>query len=195
MSDLTITAGGIDSTIHRTELKGAQGPHGVDKGAVISVKPTLYIAGETATDKVMFLSTEVPNAVLRKGGASKLIGVTMIDYENQKINWDLWFQRVDSDFGTLGTGAPTISDANLKLAKILGAFDIDWSKGVVSLGSIIATKQVNYIQSGATQKPTMPIMLQAESNSTSIYVQGISRGAITWAAADSLELIIYVEYL
>ena len=195
MSDLTTTTAGVTTTVHRTELKGAQGPHGVDKGAVISVKPTLYIAGETASDKVMFVSTEVPNAVLRKGGASKLIGITMVDYENQKLNWDLWFHRVDSDFGTLGTGDPTITDANIKLAKLLGAFDIDWSKGVVSLGTTIATKQVNYIQSSASQKPTMPIMLQAASDSTSVYVQGICRAAITWAAVDSLELIIYVEYL
>lgn len=195
MSDLTIQNAGITVSAPRIELKAPQGPHGIDKGAAIRVKPTLYIAGETAVDKCSFNTTEISNAVLRNGGSSKLLGVTVVDYENQQKDFDLFFMQVQSNLGTFGTGAADISDANAKLAKYLGAYDVDWSQYKVGVGSLQSIHRLGYMSTGEDQNNIFPIMLQAETTSTSVYFTALQRAAVTWSAADSLEFIFHIEYL
>ena len=194
MSNLTITNAGITSTVHRTELRGAQGPHGVDKGAAIRVSPVLVITGETAVDDVTIATTEISNAVLRKGGCSKLVGVTVIDYENQQKDFDLFLMSKNNTALGPQDSSANISDANLKLNKVLGGFDVDWSQNKVGVGTIASIHYINYRNDTKSSK-IFPLMLQAESDSTSIYFSMLCRSAVTWAAVDSLELVFHIEYL
>jgi hypothetical protein len=195
MSDLTITHGGISRTVHRTELKGAQGPYGIDKGAAIRVSPTLIISGETGVDDAAIANTEIPNAVIRKGGASKLVGVTVIDYENHQKDFDLFLMsKNNTALGPIDAAA-NISDANLKLNKVLAGFDVDWSQYKVGIASIASIHRLGYMSVGEDQQGVFPVMLQAESDSTSIYFSILQRNAVTWVAADSLEFIFHIEYL
>ena len=150
---------------------------------VIRVSPTLQ-AGATDAGDVAWNQTEIPNAVLRPGGCSKLVRMQVMNYSDTTCDLDIIFtQNSSSDSAVIGVvdGAINITDANLKLAKLLGIIVVDASATEVDL--------INGLTS--YDAPTNGLLLQASENSTSVYFAGIDR---TGADVDDLEFIFHIEY-
>jgi len=146
---------------------------------VIRVSPTLQAAA-TDADDVAWNGTEIPNAVLRPGGCSKLVRMQVAMYDDTTCDFDIIFTQNTATIGTVDAGI-TISDADLKTAKLLGIIVLDESATSVDL--------VNGLTS--YDAPTNGILLQASEGSTSVYFSGIDR---TGADLDDLEFIFHIEY-
>tara|TARA_R100000005_G_C4874193_1_gene129104 strand:+ start:85 stop:597 length:513 start_codon:yes stop_codon:yes gene_type:complete len=164
-------------------------------GTVVRVKPTL-IAGTTHDNDVMFDATEIPGAVSNRGGISKLVGITIIDKDQESHDMELIFMENQVNFGNAGDPT-TITDANLASAKVLHAFPIDWSDGqiVVAQDSGSAAIFSTSGLTGTSDKSYMPLILKAGSNTTSVYFTAISAAEMAYAATDDLEFVFHIEYL
>ena len=167
-------------------------------GKVVMVKPTL-IAGTTHDNDVMFDSTEIPGAVSNRGGISKLVGMTIIDKDQESHDMELIFTENQVNFGTAGD-ATSITDANLALAKVLHAFPLDFSDGQLVIPQDSGQAAI-WSTSGLTgaideaAKSYMPLILKAGSNTTSVYFTAISAAEMAYAATDDLEFVFHIEYL
>ena len=164
----------------------------------IRVTPTV-VAGETADNDVMFNATEIPNAVLGKGSCSKLIGITIINKDDEQHDFDIILMQVQTNFGT-ADAVSDITDANLQASKVIGVLPITWVDGQIvfaqdsgSASIYTASSQLRGAQSTSTS--ALPLLLQAEDDSTSVYFTAIANGAaIDFAAVDDLEFVFHVEY-
>tara|TARA_R110000824_G_C15181810_1_gene673860 strand:- start:1100 stop:1618 length:519 start_codon:yes stop_codon:yes gene_type:complete len=168
-------------------------------GNVIRVTPTVSVAAYANND-VLFNSIEVPNAVGNRGGVSKLVGLSMINYaDNAGATADhdfelIFHQKGGIDLGTINE-QPDISDDNFRSLKFLAWREVksgDWitnqssSDGAVSL----------YTSAATTNDPTGEMLLKAEEGSRSIYISGINgNDAIDYVTAKDLEIILHVQYL
>ena len=161
-------------------------------GNVIYVTPTV-IAGTTDVDDVMFATTEIPNAVSSRGGVSKLVGICMIDQDNEKHNMDLVFMQNQYNLGPADAVA-NISDDDLIAAKVLGAIDCDWDKTAVNIGSLQA---LSYFAGHNRDEKALqlPMILKAEEGSRSVYFSAICREEMDYAATDDLTFVFHIEYL
>ena len=146
---------------------------------VIRVSPTLQAEATDAHD-VAWNGTEIPNAVLVPGGCSKLVRMQVAMYDDTTCDLDIIFTQNTATIGTVDA-AISISDADLKTAKLLGIIVLDESATSVDL--------VNGLTS--YDAPTNGILLQASEDSTSVYFSGIDR---TGADLDDLEFIFHIEY-
>ena len=146
---------------------------------VIRVTPSLQAAATDAHD-VAWNGTEIPNAVLVPGGCSKLVRMQVAMYDDTTCDLDIIFTQNTATIGTVDS-AISISDADLKTAKLLGIIVLDESATSVDL--------VNGLTS--YNAPTNGILLQASEDSTSVYFSGIDR---TGADLDDLEFIFHIEY-
>lgn len=157
---------------------------------IIRVTPTVDTSAYAAGD-VLFNPTEIPRAVIEKGGCSKLIGITIIDQDdNTHIDMELIFMTVSKDLGTINA-APDITDANLELARILGIAKIDSSDNEIDLvGSKVYT--FSSATGNAAAHP-LPMILEAADDSTSVYVAAITQVTPTFAAADDIDLVFHIE--
>ena len=161
-------------------------------GNVIYVTPTV-VAGTTAVDDVMFATAEIPNAVSSRGGVSKLIGILMIDQDNEKHNMDLVFMQNQYNLGTPDSGAD-ISDDDLIAAKVLGAIDCDWDKVGVNIASVQGLSYFAGVNRDNASNQ-LPMLLKAEEGSRSVYFSAICREEMDYAATDDLTIVFHVEYL
>ena len=165
----------------------------LSKYAVIRVTPTLDTSAY-ANDDVFFNSTEIPSAVVGNGGSSKLIGVTILNEDDVAHDIDIIFMQKSTDLGTINEAVGSNSkwtNALAKAAGVLGVVKVDWSAS----GHDFVNNQV-YTTSSANPsgKSTMvPILLQAESNSTSVFMAAVSRGGTPTVAADDYEIILHIE--
>ncbi len=190
MSDLTITTGGISESIVSGNRRS---------GAIVRVRPTLLTA-QTDDDDVMFNATEIPNAVRTQGGLSKLRGITLLDDYQRSAAINIILMQVQTNFGTQGSN-PNITDANLKAAKVIGAIDWAHTDGqcVISQDSGNASISTSMGTSDNSTWRSLPMLLQAEDNSTSVYFTATLNMADnsnkTYAAVDNLEFIFHIEYL
>jgi len=194
MSDLTITNAGETVTPNSAGSSVTTG-----KYSTVRVTPT--ISGTAYADgDVMFLTTEIPNAVRGEGGYSKLIGVTIIDQGDQigsdaDFDLSLVFMGVQKNLiGALSPGSSggvAITDDNLEAANILGGFRFDVSDNRVDL----ATSTVIHMgaATGNAAGHGMPIILKAEEGSTSVYFAGIAHAAFDFGATDDLDFIFHIE--
>ena len=124
---------------------------------VIRVSPALQAAATNAND-VAWNGTEIPNAVLVPGGCSKLVRMQVAMYDDTTCDLDIIFTQNTATIGTVDA-AISISDADLKTAKLLGIIVLDESATSVDL--------VNGLTS--YDAPTNGILLQASEDSTSVY--------------------------
>jgi len=158
---------------------------------IIRVTPTV-IAGTTHGGDVMFNATEIPNAVIGNGGCSKLIGVSITDQDQENHNMDLIFMSVQTNLGTAGS-APNITDDDLLAADITSSLRIVWGNGSTSLG----TASSIYTSSGHSDDDDikqLPILLQANAGSTSVFFTAIAGGSdIDFAATDDLEFMFHIQ--
>jgi len=166
-------------------------------GNIIRVTPTV-IAGQTDDNDAIFDATEIPNAVSNRGGVSRLVGITVIDKDQESAAMDIIFMQVQTNFGTAGS-ATNITDANLQAAKVIGAVDWQHTDGQVvfaqdSGSASIATSAGN--TDNSTWK-SLPMLLKAEPGSTSVYFTAVVNDGdnIDYAATDDLEFVFHIEYL
>jgi hypothetical protein len=154
----------------------------------------------------MFNATEIPNATLRKGGCSRLEGLTIIDKDNEQVDMEIIFMQVQTNFSVDGSGdgqiaAPNITDANLQAAKVLGSFTVDWTDLHVTFSqnsgdaTIFSGTQFKNIGNVSDSQP-LPIFLQAADDSTSVYFTAIvaDTNNADFDAVDDLEFVFRIEY-
>jgi hypothetical protein len=155
---------------------------------VIRVSPTLQ-AGATDNNDVAWNGTEIPNAVLRPGGCSRLTLMQVVNYSDTTCNFDIVFTQNTATIGTVDA-AVSITDADLKTAKLLAAIKYaDAEHQVDGINWLTGTA----VMAGGSSYGNMAngILLQASEGSTSVYFSGIDR---TGADVDDLEFIFHIEY-
>ena len=148
-------------------------------GKVIRVTPT--VAADTSGDnEVPFLTTEIPNAVGSSGGTSKLVSCSFTCKQALALSIDVIFMEVDTDYAAAAGGAINISDANLVASKPLGWVQFNGQNASTVLNN-------NELQTAQNQSadPSLPLILQAASGSTSVYFTAIDRdGGDTFTSSD-----------
>jgi hypothetical protein len=160
-------------------------------GATIRVFPTLDSGGAYSAGDMLFATTEIPNAVAVAGGTSRLIGLSIVDYEEQDPDMQIVFMQNQYDLSTTGIHeAVNMTDANAEAMKFLGMFTVDWSDATLDVGDA----NVYTSPGSAGDSPIFPIILQATSNSTSVYFGARATSTPNFSATDDLEFIFHIEY-
>ena len=59
---------------------------------------------------------------------------------------------------------------------------------------IIIRRDDNFPKNATNKNSQLPILLQAEDRSTSVYFQAVAREEADWAAVDDLEFVFHIEY-
>ena len=163
------------------------------KYAVIRVQPTLNTSAY-ADDDVFFNSTEIPSAVIGNGGSSKLIGITILNEDDVAHDIDIIFMQKSSDLGTINEAVGSNSkwtNALAKQAGVLGVVTIDWSLSNANMVNNLIFTTANANPSAKSEG--LPILLQAEDDSTSVFMAAVSRGGTPTVAADDYEIILHIE--
>ena len=160
-------------------------------GTIVRVTPTV-IAGTTASDDVMFTTTEIPNVVSSRGGVSLLHAVGIIDYDNEKHNLDIIFMKNNVSIGAADS-APSWSDSDIVDAEIIGGIDVDWDVARVGLSVADMAFFSGTNRNANTQQ--LPMMIQATEGSTSAYFAAVAKEEADYAATTNLEFIFHLQYL
>ena len=129
--------------------------------AVIRVTPTIT-GVQYSNNDVLFTTTEIPEAVGYPGGASKLVNITINSKSSSLFDATLWFFQVNQSAGTVNA-AWNMSDSDFGTAKNLGCIYIDGDNLQQNPGG-------GRFTSATKTYPQLPLMLQAASGSTSVYV-------------------------
>ena len=165
-------------------------------GKVIRITPTISATAYDAGD-VLFLTTEIPNAVAVNGGTSRLVGITMLSQHDATDDIGLVFMENSTNLiGALSpgsSGGPALSDGNAEAANIISCCKLDGTDNTFDLGDnrVYSTFSIP----GNTSVSTFtPMLLQAAPGSTSVYVAGIAVDAQDYAATDDLDLMFHIEY-
>ena len=161
--------------------------------SVIRVTPTLDTSAY-ADDDVFFNSTEIPSAVIGNGGSSKLIGITILNEDDVAHDIDIIFMQKSSDLGTINEAVGSNSkwtNALAKQAGVLGVVTIDWSLSNANMVNNLIFTTANANPSAKSEG--LPILLQAEDDSTCVFMAAVSRGGTPTVAADDYEIILHIE--
>ena len=141
-----------------------------------AVRVTPTITGvQYANNDILFDTTEIPKAVQYAGGGSKLINMTITSKSTSLFDCIFYFWQVNQSMGTVNA-AKSISDATMAAGKCLGTIYMDGDnlQQNYSNGRIYSINQSYAGFTGATKTyPQLPIVLQAEAGSTSVYVTAI----------------------
>ena len=163
---------------------------------IITVTPTMNTGVAYAAADVLFNPVEIPNAVRGGAGCSLFRSVSIFNQDDTVLDIDLIFMSVSKDLGTIndvvGSGSKW-SNALAEAALICGVVRCDASDGNTDL----INNQL-WTMSGATGNAAnhhLPLMLQANVGSTSVFVAGVLRdGTPTFTAADDIDLILHIQY-
>ena len=120
-----------------------------------------------ANNDILFDTAEMANAVESPGGASKLVNVSLWTKSNDVFDIELLFFQVNQSMGTVND-ARNVSDADWATAKYLGHLVLDGSEEDYNYGG-------GRIFTFA-ERPALPIVLQAETGSTSVYCAAFLSG-------------------
>ena len=154
---------------------------------IIRVTPTLDAGTAYGAGEVLFNPTEIPNAVFHNGGASKLMSVGFIDYDNNNDahGIDLYFfQLGTNDIGTLG-GVIDITDPELLSNKFLG---------LVKVAGVANDASGDALLSKVASVRGVDLIVQAEDSSSSIFVAAVCDTSTVSTTAGK-ELIFGFEQL
>ena len=171
----------------------------ISQRAVIRVNATLAAAAISGTaGDVLINRQEIPNAVLNPGGCSGLTATYLVDYDDVTTDEDfvvIFHQVSAADFGTADATA-NISDANIKLSKLLGLQN--WDNSSSSTVQNIDNARFLQLEPSSGGPGSVPsLLLQAEEGSTSVYfsvIQTATSGATPdWDTGD-LEFVFHIEY-
>jgi len=162
---------------------------------IIRVTPTLDTNAYAQGD-VLFIATEIPNAVIGNGGCSKLVSMYMLTQNTTRIDVDFVFSENSAVYGTINATA-NIADGDLEAANVTGFISLDAGE-ISAATSQIDTSELLRVgmndAGGSSTLLTSPLLLQAADDSTSVYVVGILTGSATPTyAADDIDLIFHIE--
>ena len=168
---------------------------------VIRVTPT--ITGVTyANNDILFDTTEVPLAVGKSGECSRLVSAMIISKSNSLFDIELFFCTVNQSVGTVNA-ARNVSDSDFATAKVLGRLTLDSSADNYNYGGgrVHNFDRQSAAFPGGTVlnerfKSRFPIILKADSSSTSVYCFAFLTGDDVTPdfSVGDIELIIGVEY-
>ena len=167
----------------------------ISQRKIIRVTPTLSTSTYADGD-VLFILTEIPNAVLVPGGCSALTHMWVADYKDVS-DTDAILLFTEKNTTTIGTinATANISAANLKANNLIGW--ASWDQSAANTSSDIDDMRFHRVMSasGASEPHTPLMILQAAAGSTSVYVGGILNSATTPDYdAESIELIFHIDY-
>lgn len=162
---------------------------------IIRVVPTLSTDAYAQQD-VLFTSVEIPNAVFANGGCSTLSNMFVVDRSDQSdVDIQFFFTEKNTALGTQNATAD-ISAANMKSIGVCGFAELDGN--LDTSGNSIDNVKIHRIIGTNINDDNAAIpltLLQAESDTTSVYVHAIIKNSVTPTyAADSLDLIFHIEY-
>ena len=168
-------------------------PYGKSDYKVIRVTPTLDTNTYGAGD-VLFNSVAIPNAVLGKGGCSKLVAAFLHSSNTDNMTFEIIFTENAATFGTQNETAG-ISDSDLKAAGILGYMGCESADATTNFIDASEIKRIYDSRSDASASTPQadPILLQAADDSTSVYFAAIGGSSVAYAA-DDLQFIFHIEY-
>ena len=165
-------------------------------GNIVRVTPELDTSAYGNND-VFFNATEIPNAVRGNGGCSRLIGITILNEDDVAHDIDIIFMQKETDLANalnvaVGTGSKW-TNVLAKAAGVLGVVKVDWSTNSVDMVAnlIYHTSSGNH---GAAVTSGLPMLLQAEDDSTSVFMAAVSRGGTPTTAADDYQFAFHIEY-
>tara|TARA_R100000808_G_scaffold22948_1_gene50375 strand:- start:992 stop:1486 length:495 start_codon:yes stop_codon:yes gene_type:complete len=144
---------------------------------IIDVTPTLHGSAYNDGD-ALFNYQEIPNAVIGKGGCSKLINVTVNSKKASSTPMEIMLlsnaQSLESSNDPMN-----ITAAEGAAAGFLGWVEIP-DDAALDMGDFMINMPAIETQS----KGRMPFLLQAAPDSTSVYFSAIIGGAVTYGASD-----------
>ena len=164
-------------------------PYGKSNYKIIRVTPVLDTSAYADGD-VLFNGLEIPNAVLGKGGCSKLVGMYVYQQTGAVLDATFLFSENSLTLGTQNATADVGDDA-MEAANLTGVIQIDGSESTTT--NIDNSRFFSSSYNNAIEH-SVPQLIQAADNSTSIYVSAIVDGGTPTYAADSLDLILHIEY-
>tara|TARA_B100001094_G_scaffold329712_1_gene393083 strand:- start:878 stop:1393 length:516 start_codon:yes stop_codon:yes gene_type:complete len=166
---------------------------GVVRGSkrVIRLNPAVETSAYANAD-VLFHSLEIPRAVIEKGGCSKLIsGFLVCEGADVPIGY-LVFSEKTLTLGTVNATAD-VSHANFITANPLATIYTDGNVDTDSAIDNVNMRQF-YGKSTGAEEFSLPVLLQADTDSTSVYVGMIAdQSGITFDNTDSLQVILHIE--
>ena len=151
--------------------------------AVIDVTPTLH-TDEYASGDIMFNRAEIPNAVLGKGGCSKLLNIT---YNSKKADDHNYVVHLITNNQSVGSANDpcNISAADGAAAGFLGSVTLSNDHDLGNFATGGATKTGGF--------DSLNFMLQAAAGSTSVYFFVTTTSVATYAAND-LTFRFHIQY-
>ena len=166
---------------------------------IVRVSPTLD-TGAYADNDVFFNATEIPNAVRGNGGCSRLIGITILNEDDVAHDIDIIFMQKETDLANalnvaVGTGSKW-TNVLAKAAGVIGHIRVDWSDSSIDLvNNLVWTSFKSGSSGGDADGGThLPMLIQAEDDSTSVYFAAVSRSGTPTTAADDYEFAFHIEY-
>ena len=159
---------------------------------IIRVTPTLSTDAYAQGD-VLFVATEIPDAVIGLGGCSKLVGGYVFDKSDGSDDITFVFTQGNTALGTINASA-NISDADLLANNICGITKVDNDQATSS--AWIDNSKIHQMLPGSSVAENTQdlLLLQAADDSTSVFIQGILVSSTTPTFADGdLQIILHLE--
>ena len=159
---------------------------------IIRVTPTLSTDAYAQGD-VLFVATEIPDAVIGLGGCSKLVGGYVFDKSDGSDDITFVFTQGNTALGTINATA-NISDADLLANNICGITKVDNDQATSS--AWIDNSKIHQMLPGSSVAENTQdlLLLQAADDSTSVFIQGILVSSTTPTFADGdLQIILHLE--
>ena len=146
---------------------------------LITVTPTISSGDTDADADLLFDSLEIPNAVSINGGSAILQSVSVFHKGDQNVSFDLLFFQVTQDLGTAGS-ALTWG----------GSSETTNADNEVLMGYTSVTSWSDLVDVQIASKNNIGLILQAASDSRSIYCAGVCRGAASGDHGDATNIDI-----
>tara|TARA_Y100001963_G_scaffold3266_1_gene4334 strand:- start:1162 stop:1677 length:516 start_codon:yes stop_codon:yes gene_type:complete len=163
------------------------------KYSIVRVTPTMDAGTAYANGDVLFNSTEIPDAVIGNGGCSKLVAVFLNNHKDSSFNFDIVFTEKQVNLGTrndvVGSGS-LWTESLAKAAGVIGFLETEAGDNDINL---INSQLVRLQSDNDHTVGDMPMLLQAASDSTSVYFSAIDRTGSIDFGADDLEFIFHIE--
>ena len=140
---------------------------------LINITPTI-VADDNADNDVAFNWTEIPNASLTNGRATKLVSVGILDPNVSLASLDLFFCRGAGSAGTAPTAAQNLQDgaAGSAVVDITAAEALE----IVICGNVsMPVDEGGLILASTITKGNINLIMAPAANSTSLYVGGVWR--------------------
>jgi hypothetical protein len=148
----------------------------------LSLDTSAYSDGDTLAE-----TQEVPDVFLEANGKTMLVSLLLNDKDDQGVALDLVFLRSNVSLGTENS-APSITDGNAD--EIIGIINIASSAWIDLGGCRVATGTPS-----SAYVTGLPLLLTSEpSDSRSVFVAAITRGAPTYTAAGITVKMGLIDY-